>query len=166
MVKSKQVLPTLAVAAVAAVAVAIWLPSETKRIKKQFQRMSNCIASSKGESLIKTGLRVDAMAGLLANPCKLKSSIPGLHGTYSAREAAGIISMLTSQLEGTSLEFHDLGIKIVDKDSAIATVTARLTGRADGGQNVSEVRELECSMARVDGKWLFQSCAIIDVLQK
>jgi hypothetical protein len=165
MVNTKQiVLGVLAVAAIAALV--IWLiPDEKKAIRKRFARLSELVAKDGNESLFVTAAQSRAVAELLTDPCELKGSLHSLGGKYSRQEAATAAAVIRSQFDKMKLDLVDLTIEFPEKDKATVSLTARFNATGSG-EPVTEVRELNCTLLKIDGKWLFNSCQAVEVFKK
>ncbi len=64
------------------------------------------------------------------------------------------------------MEFYDLNISFPEEGLARVSLTGRLTGESPGKENVNEIRELECVLKKIEGKWLFSEFEIVEVLKK
>jgi hypothetical protein len=164
-VNTKQiVIGVLVVAAFAALV--IWLmPDEKKAIRKQFARLSELAGKKGDESLFVTAAQARALAELLTDPCELKGNMHSLGGTYSRQEAATAVAAIRTQFNTMALDLVDLTIELPEKNKAKVTLTAKLNA-SGSGERVSEVRELDCTLLKQDGKWLFNACQVVEVFQK
>jgi hypothetical protein len=162
---SKQIVPGILLL-VATAALIIWLmPNEKKAIRKQFACLSELARKNEDENLFVTLSKAKLLSELMTDPCELKGNIQPLDGTYSRQEAATAFAAIRAQFDAIALELTDLSIEFPEKGSAAVTLTARFkaTGSRD---SVSEVRELNCTLVKQDGKWLFNTCQTVDVFQK
>lgn len=141
--------------------VILLIPSERRKIRKQFNRLADYAQKEPAESVFKGARKASAMSELFTDPCEIKGSIHFLGGTYSRREAAQVVVAARTQFEWLDLSFHDMKIDFPEKRIAAVIVNARMDA-GFGGEDVTEVRTLECRMLKEDGKWLFQQCRSID----
>lgn len=165
MVNTKRWMIAGLVAVVAVVAVLWLMPNEDKKVRRQFARLSEWVGKDGSESVIVMAARGKQVAALLADPCELKGSIPSMGGTYSRQEAAQMVAGIRSQFDRLSLDFADLTVTFPETDKARVTLTATLSA-ARGGETMREVRELDCTLVKRDGAWLFSACQAVDVFQK
>jgi len=45
-------------------------------------------------------------------------------------------------------------------------VTGKLTGKSSSGEQMDEVRELECLLKKIENKWLISQLEVVEVLRK
>ncbi|NCC50654.1 MAG: hypothetical protein EOM20_05500 [Spartobacteria bacterium] len=141
------------------------LPDEKKKIRRQFDRLSEAVEKEADEAPLATAMKGRAIAELLTNPCEL-TGLPSLEGQYSSREAAMIASGLRNYFTTLSLSFYDLSITLVDPQTATVTLTAQLSGQGRGGREAKEVREVDCTLHKVENTWLFNTCSVVEVMEK
>jgi hypothetical protein len=165
MVNTKQiVIVVLVVAAISALVV--WLiPNEKKAILKQCARLSELARKNGNESLFVTASQGKSIAQLMTDPCELKGNLHSLGGTYSRQEAATAAAAIRTQFDTMALDLVDITIELPEKDKATVSLTAKLTATGSG-ESVSEVRELKCTLLKIDGKWLFNTCEAVEVFKK
>ncbi len=140
------------------------LPNEKKKIRKQFNALSDTARKKGKEGPISSVMHSRKFTELLTDPCRLRGKIHSLSGTYTRGEAAMVLSGVRSQFETITLKFYDIDIVLSGKEKASVRLTARLEGRTP--EYVNEIRELHCIMHKVDKKWLFYECEAVDVIQK
>ena len=71
-----------------------------------------------------------------------------------------------SYVSRLDLKFYDLQIVFPEKEVAKVTLTARLAGRSTAGEQMDEIRELECRLKKIEKKWLFSQIDVVEVLKK
>ena len=64
-----------------------------------------------------------------------------------------------------SLDFNDIELEI-NGDTAKAFFTAVFTGSPKNSEPIREIRELEASLRKVDGKWIFESFRVQNIIKK
>jgi len=164
-IRVKHIVIALACLTIAALILIRMFPSEEKRIRNQFARVSEAAGKQRGESLLTAAAKAGALAAMASPRCELETDISQLRSAFSEMEPMKTAALIRSYFQSMELDFHDLSIEITEPSIARAKLTARMTGRTTTAERVSEVRELECELAKVDGKWLFTRCRVIEVLR-
>ncbi len=142
------------------------IPSEEKRIKKQFQLLSDWISKSPEENALTLLQRMKYIGNLFDEPCGFKIKDPSLSGSYTRQEIATYAGSARSYVSQLDLKFYDFRITFPEKEIANVNLTARLTGRSTAGERIEETRELECVLRKIDKQWFFSQIEVVEVLKK
>jgi hypothetical protein len=152
---------------VVGIALAITLvPSEEKRVKRQFHLLSEWVSKSPEENAFTMLQKMKNIGILFDEHCEMKIPDQSLWGNYTRQEVSTYAGSARSYVSQLDLKFYDLRIQFTQKEMARANLTARLTGRSTGGEQIDETRELECVLKKIDKKWLFSAIEVIEVLKK
>lgn len=165
MVKVKYLLGVLGVI-LGVVLVVTVLPSEEKRVKKRFQLLSEWVSKSPEENPFTMLQKMRDIGTLFSEPCELKAPNESLSGSYTRQEISAYAGSARSHFFQLGLKFYDLHIAFPQKEEAKVTLTARLTGKSKTGEQVDDIRELDCLLKKVDRKWFFNQIEVIEVLKK
>lgn len=140
--------------------------SDERRIRKQFERVSEWFVKEPDASGLVLATRVGLLKSLIAEECVLNLDAYGVSETYSpdtiANYALGVLAEAT-QLE---LDLYDISMNIQSSSSARVALTARLIWETTSGERLTDTHELECVLNKHDDTWRFMSVDIIDVLEK
>ena len=169
MVKPKSIVAAGLVVMAGIVAVFYFSPSEEKRVRKQFDLLSQYVKKEPGEDPFSMANRIQNISRLFTDPCEFKiegDSLYSFSGSYSRQEVAGYALRGRSYFSDLSLTFHDLQIRFPEKGSVHVRFTARLTGRSTSGENVDDTRELQCVLGKNEKKWLFSRLEVVEVLKR
>jgi sensor histidine kinase YesM len=147
------------------VAIAVF-PSEEKRVKKQFNLLSEWVSKSPEENPFTMLQRMKNIGTLFDAHCELKVPDQFLSGSYTREEISTYAGSARSHVSQLDLKFYDLQIVFPEKGVAKITLTARLTGKSTAGEQMDEIRELECRLKKIEKKWLFSQIEVIEVLKK
>ena len=150
----------------AAILAIIFFPTEAGRVKKQFRALTKWIAKEPGESNVTLVLKIKNIATVFAPTCKLDIPAQDFSGTYSAREIAQNAAAARSQFSEILLKFYDLDVEFQEEGTAKAFTTAKLTGITTEGDAIDETHELECTLQKIEGTWLFTEVKVVEVLKK
>ncbi len=145
------------------------LPSEEKKVRKQFDLLSQYVSKQPGEDLFSMANRVKNIGRLFAENCEFKiegDPFYSFSGKYSREEVSGYALRGRTVFSNLTLKFHDVEVEFPEKGTAKVNLTARLTGRSTAGENVDEVRELLCVLKKIEREWLFSQFEVVQVLRK
>jgi len=141
-------------------------PSEEKKVRKQFDLLAQSVSKVRGDGTITTARKVQKIRTLFAENCGLHIRVYSLSGNYTPHEIASHAVRARLHFSKLSLRFYDPEIDFPEEGTAKVTLTARLTGTTTTGEYVNETRELECVLKRTDGKWLFSSFKVVEILRR
>ena len=166
MVKIKYLVIAASIAILGIVIAITVFPSEEKRVKKQFRLLSVWVSKSEEENAFTMLQRMKDIGSLFDARCELKVPDQSLSGSYTREEISTYAGSARSHVSRLDLKFYDLQIVFPEKEVAKVTLTARLTGRSTAGEQMDEVRELECRLKKIEKKWLFSQIDVVEVLKK
>jgi len=166
MVKIKYLFTGVLIVIIGSVIAIAVFPSEEKRVKKQFHLLSKWVSKSTEENAFTMLQRMKNIGTLFDAHCELKVPDQSLSGTYTREEISTYAGSARSHVSQLDLRFYDLHIVFPEKEVAKVTLTARLTGRSRAGEQMDEIRELECLLKKIEKKWLFSQMEVIEVLKK
>jgi hypothetical protein len=165
-VRLRYVIITLVVVGLGLFAVVYFSPSEEKRVRKQFDLLSEYVSRDPDENTIAMAHKMQKLGSLFDDSCDLKIAVEVLSGTYTREEIASYAARGRARFSKLSLGFHDLEVTFPESGVAKVSLTARLTGRTRAGEQMRETRELECLLKKSEKKWLFSNIEVIEVLRK
>jgi hypothetical protein len=166
MVKIRYILLAMLIVTVGIVAVFYFLPSEEKKVRKQYHLLSEGVLKSPKENAFAMLQKMKNIGALFDEHCELKAPSQSLSGSYTRQEISTYAGSARSFFSQLDLKFYDFHIVFPEKEVAKVTLTARLTGRSTTGEQVDETRELECILKKIDKKWLFSAIEVVEVLKK
>jgi hypothetical protein len=141
-------------------------PSEEKRVKKRFHLLSEWVSKSPEENPFTMLQKMKDIGTLFLEPCELKAPGESLSGSYTRQEISAYAGSARAHLSQLDFKFYDLHIVFPEKEVAKVALTARLIGKTTTGEQVDEIRELECLLKKTDKKWFFSEIEVIEVLKK
>ena len=142
------------------------VPSEEKRVKRQFHLLSEWVSKSPEENAFTMLQKMKNIGTLFDEHCEMKIPDQSLSGNYTRQEVSTYAGSARSYVSQLDLKFYDLRIVFPEKEIAKVNLTARLTGRSTAGERMDETRELECVLRKIDKQWLFSQIEVIEVLKK
>lgn len=166
----KKTLARIAMAAVAALALVIWLrPSETKRVRKVFATVSREIRKDGQEGIVVATAKARALAELVATGARFKIDEDILHGVADGRQLVQQIVLVRGQADKIEVGFTDIAIAFDDERTASVTADVFVNGlSSEMGLSGRDARQLEAVLVkdRDDGKWRFLSVSLAPVVEK
>jgi hypothetical protein len=166
MVKVKYLLTGAIVVIIGVTVIYYFLPSEEKKVRKQFHLLSEGVGKSPEENAFTVLQKMKNISALFDEQCELKAPSQSLSGSYSRQEISMYAGSARSVFSKLDLKFYDFHIVFLERGVARVTLTARLTGRSTAGEQVDEIRELECILKKIEKKWLFSEIEVVEVLKK
>ncbi len=162
----KHLLVLILIVILGIVVVITLIPSEEKRVKKQFQLLSNWVSKSPEENALTVLHRMKSIGNLFDEHCALQIEDRSLSGSYTRQEIATYAGGARSYVSQLDLKFYDFRITFPEKEIANVNLTARVMGRSTAGERIEETREVECVLRKMDKQWLFSQIEVIEVLKK
>ncbi len=144
-------------------------PNEEKRVIQRFELLSQYVEKKANEDILSTANRIKNLSQLFANPCEFKiegDPFYSLSGTYTKEEVGSYAMRGRSYFSDLSLRFGDYKVEFLDKETARVQLTGRLIGRTLSGEGVDEVRELLCTLKKVEKTWLFARLDVMEILKR
>ena len=166
MVKIKYLLIGVLIVIIGILAAVIFFPNEEKRVKKQFNLLSEWVSKPPDENTFTLLQKMKNIGTLFDEHCELKVPDQSLSGSYTREEISTYAGSARSHASQLDLKFYDLHIVFPEKEVAKVNLTARLTGKSTAGEQVDETRELECVLRKIEKKWLFSQIEVVEVLKK
>jgi hypothetical protein len=143
-----------------------FLQSDKRKVKKQFQRLSEWVSKEPGEDRLKWMLKVQKIRRLFADSCTVTDESRSLSRTYSPDEIHAHAVSALSQCSKFTLSFHDFDITLVREGKAEALLTAMVKGKWRSGEDLQDVYEVACALRKVEKEWLFKDIKVIEVLKR
>ncbi len=166
MVKIKYILIGVLIVILGILAAVIFFPNEEKRVKKQFNLLSEWVSRPPDENTFTLLQKMKNIGTLFDEHFKLKAPSQTLSESYTREEISTYAGSARSHFSQLDLKFYDLHIIFPEMEVAKVTLTSRLTGKSTAGEQVDETRELECVLRKIENKWLFSEIEVVEVLKK
>jgi hypothetical protein len=141
-------------------------PSEEKKIKKQFRLLAEWVSKEAGENPITMAYKIKKIETLFDGMCEFGISLYSFSGSYTPEEITGYAARGRLSFSQLHVKFYDLKIAFPERGIAKATLTAKVTGKSNGGEHIDEAHELESLLKKVGKGWFFSKFETVEVLKK
>ena len=164
------ILAVIAAAAGIAIAVRLIFFRETPEsvIRRTFSEFAATLRKSGNEGMIAMLERAKAASRFFGETCKFKlDRVPNGTGVMRRKDIASNALLLRRHFKSTRVRFYDMEIRVEpEKKEAYALFTAAFEGTPVAGKHVREAMEMEAVLTEQDGKWLFRSISIREIIRK
>ena len=142
-------------------------PSESQQIINRLHRLANSISKQGSEGAVTMALKHQTIAGLIDTNCSVFIKEAMIAGDFTPEEFAAqmlrsraMFKSIKGEVDGCEVEFN------ADQTTATISFAVRIRAELKSGREIDEVRDLQSTVKKVDGKWLFSSFEIRQVLEK
>ncbi|WP_319585905.1 hypothetical protein [uncultured Desulfobulbus sp.] len=150
---------------VAAVGAFRFWPSDERAIRQQLAVIEEAGSKEPAEKSIEALFKAKQIAALFSDPCQLTVASASHAGEYPRKQIQDRLLMVRGFYTQAKVSLHDITIDITPEKTAVVRGTIRLRGEGAGGK-VADVHELRAEMRSIDGKWLFTTVEIVQVLER
>lgn len=140
-------------------------PSEEKKIRKRFDRLTDLLDKSDDEGTIAAAGKAKAIADLFATPVRVTGAPFDLSGSYGAQELMGVVMHGRARSQSLDADILDLEIRVEGENTAWAHFTAQVTGTVSG-ERAREVREVRCRLTKTEGEWFIGQVEMVEVMRR
>jgi hypothetical protein len=147
------------------VAVRFWT-SDERAIRRQLTLIEEAGSKAAAEKPIEGLFKARQIAELFSDPCLLTVESAQHAGSYARKQIQDRVVMVRAAYTQASVSLYDVAIDISEEKTAVVRGTVRLRGRQAGEAAVADVHELKAEMRPIDGKWLFTTVEIVQVLER
>lgn len=139
--------------------------TEEAKIKRKLHELADFGVKAEGEKEIYGALKINGTDKVFAPQLELVLNPDMFNGTYTPREMIANLARFRMLFKQVKIRVTDVVIT-VSGDKADAAFTGLLDGVTVDGKAVNEVRELNCALTKIDGKWLINKLVVRDILVK
>lgn len=138
------------------------------KVRKTFTALAEAIRKSGDEGMIVMMERSKAASRLFAETCRFKlDRVPNGVGVMRRKDIAANALLLRRHFRSMRVRFYDMEIQAdPKKNEASAMFTAAFEGTPVAGRNVREAMEMEALLTEHEGKWIFHSISVREIIRK
>lgn len=141
------------------------LPTDEKKIRDNLDSLAEYCSTARGESVIQTLQKVTLAAKLCTVPCKVHIESPQIDREFNQKDLTDRLLMMKKRLANTTFIFEDTVVDIPGDDRATVLTTLRLDGQAVDGR-FTDAYEMNITVEKHDGDWLFSSFTMVEFMKK
>ena len=139
--------------------------SDEVKIRRTLRELCSLATKGSGEKTASGLLKIRQVESLFAPRCHFNFKHEMFSGELSDTEIASTLARFRALFSTVSVKMRGLEITVEPPDSASAVFTGILEGRMKDGRTVSEVRDLFCSLKRIDDRWKVDRITVREVLE-
>ena len=161
---NKKVFLLLAIFTLVAGAI-FFLPSDEEKIRDNLDSLAENCSSGKKEPVMETLQKAALAAKLCTDLCKVNIESFKIDREFSQKEIIDHILMLKKRLPNTNFSFQDTVVDIPDEGRAEVITTLLLNGESVDGQ-FTDAYEMNITVIKKEGDWLFSSFTLVEFMKK
>ena len=139
--------------------------SDEVKIRRTLRDLCSLATKGSGEKAASGLLKIRQVESLFAPRCHFNFKHEMFSGELSDTEIASTLARFRALFSTVSVKMRGLEITVEPPDAASAVFTGILEGRMKDGRTVSEVRDLFCSLKRIDDRWKVDRITVREVLE-
>jgi len=141
--------------------------SDEERIQRNLVDFARLASRSPSDTTSSNLLKCRQIESYIAPECSLAINVSMFEGKYTPRSVGAMALRCKSMFSAARITFSDIIIELTSPNTALASFNASFEGKhKTDGSEVDGVRELECSLKKIDNKWRFDSFSIQKILEK
>lgn len=142
-----------------------FLPTDEKQIQENLDTLATHCSTSRGDSIIESLTKASAASKLCTSPCRINIESRKISKDFKQKEISDNILIVKKRLPDTTFNFEDTHIELPTKTQANVITTLRLNGSSAEGQ-FTDAYEVDITLKKIDGDWLFSSFTIVEFMVK
>ncbi len=164
----KIVVSVILVAVIAAIGYFVFRSqSDEELIIERLELLSGSVSKKSNEGAITMAVKHQTISGLIAEQCSVFIKEAMLSGDFTPEEFAAQMTRARAMFKSLDGQIDDCEVELdATKTKATITFAIRITATSKSGGKIDEVRDLQATAKKIDGKWLFSSFEIRQVLEK
>ncbi|MDR0932867.1 MAG: hypothetical protein LBM70_07620 [Victivallales bacterium] len=140
--------------------------SDEKKIRQTIQTLCDIASKRANENPALSLINANAADKVFASKCKIDFRHEMFSGSYTPTELTSILLRSKRVLKSCEIDIRDVSIMLTSRERASAVFTGLLDAITTDGKVVSEVRDLYCTLQKIDDSWLIDSMSVRDILEK
>ena len=141
------------------------LTSDEKKIRDNLESLAEYCSTVKSESVIETLRKVTLAAKLCTVPCKVYIESSQIDREFDQKDLTDRLLMMKKRLTNTTFIFEDAVVDVLGENRATVITTLRLDGQAVDGR-FTDAYEMNITVEKHDGDWLFSSFTMVEFMKK
>ncbi len=142
-----------------------FLPSDEKKIRDNLESLAEYCSTVKSEPVMETLQKVTLAAKLCTVPCKVHIESSQIDRDFGQKDLTDRLLMMKKRLSNTTFSFEDTAVDVPSEDRATVLTTLRLNGEAVDGR-FTDAYEMNITVEKQDGDWLFSSFTVVEFMKR
>ena len=141
--------------------------SDEAQIRWTLKELCRIASKHEGEQTGTLLLKTHAVENVFGPNCRIDFHHEQVFvGNYTLEELQSLLARSRMFFKTCDVEVRDLSITVTPPDKATVYLTGTLDGVLKSGTVVNEVRDLKCTLKKLDGHWKITDISVRDVLEK
>ena len=166
MVNLKNILIAIVIAAAAVVAFLVFFQSDEAKIKKKFHHLAEKVDKNGQEHDLIAAKKAHQIEQMFFGTVRIRIPSYSVDKTFPRSEISPQVLYARARYQNISLKFHDFQFEFPTEEKAVVGLTGVLKAATTSGESVNEIHEVECTLAKIDGEWMFTGISEIEVLER
>ncbi|SDP51618.1 hypothetical protein [Desulforhopalus singaporensis] len=149
----------------ALVAWLLWRPTDEKKIVANLDKLAAYCSSPQKQTPMEIIASAASIARLCNDPTMVTIHSLNINRPLASKEISDHVLMLKRRLPPAGCSFRDSRVDVTGPTSAEVITTLFLEGRQQGSK-FTDAYEMDISLEKNQGKWLFSSFRIVEFVQK
>jgi hypothetical protein len=145
---------------------AVFQITDEEQIQTNLVDFARLASRTTGDTTSSNLLKCRQIESLIAPECTVSVRVGMVSGSYSPRSVGAMAMRCKVLFRRAELAFSEILIEVTSPTTAEAEFNASFNGVYKHGGEAEGVRELRCTMKKIEGKWRFDSFSIRDILEK
>ena len=140
--------------------------SDEVRVKKVIDRL--CVMGTKreGENPAAAALMINKTDEIFSSEVRISGASGLFDGVKTPTGITADLARYRAVFRRVTVRAQDPEISFPEKDRAFVVFSGTLSGDTKTGSSVSEVRDVECTLLRIDGLWKIGALTVREVLER
>lgn len=140
--------------------------TDEMQIRRTLRSLAALGSRQPDETPAAVALKLNQTDRVFAPECSIDVDQSMFTGATTPTELTGILTRYQGMFREVKAEIRALEITVTAPDAATATFSGSLLGEFRSGEKLTESRDLICHLKRIDGRWLIDRIALLEVLKK
>jgi len=170
MVRSKPLILIIACLAAGLMGFFFFYQTDAEKIRSRLDELAERVSKDESENELMAAGHAKNIAEIFTDPCVLKipqTPYREVSGEFSRQDIRAYAMSGRARYERIELAIYDISIDFPDENTASVRLTARINaGAQDSKRRFDEFYELACKFKKIEGDWLINRVAAVEVLER
>jgi len=144
----------------------LFFQSDATKIKKEFNTLAKKIDKQADESDLIGAAAANQIEKMFGKSIRIEIPSYSVDKTFPHNEISPHVLYARSQYIEMKMKFYDFQIHFPQEGSAVVALTAVFKATTISNERVDEIHEAECTLEKIEDKWLFTGIRGVEVLER